>query len=301
MESWRSGIESLRHIDGSRASMEKHNDMKSPVDIRQAKREADEKFAAAKERGDLVAAESVLKEFSEQMRAFREPFELLGANFLGVAAWKNIGLEVGEAPPLPKFLTLELLDSECPLHPGEKIKDTHILVLVPKTVNGEPYTALKLDELCATRKGSGDRLIYDGADATRWKGHDWANLPQSQSEWVLIPKSDPDPKKMREKYGEEEGDKRHFREKGIAAQQKVHGEHYTEYREVKALEVMTMALLYDLTHKERLLPDYLRCEEPNAFGGRVCVGCFDANGLVVCDVFGDVDIDLIGRALARKS
>ena len=173
---------------------------------------------------------------------------------------------------------------------------------IPKTVNGEPYTALKLDELCATRKGSGDKLIYDGDDwLTKWKKQDWAYLPQAQSEWVLIPKSDPDPERMREKYGDEEGDKRHFRSKNIAAQQEVHGEHYKEYREVKALEVMTMALLYDLTHKEeRLLPDYLRCEEPNAFGGRVCVGNFNANGLKVNDDNDDNDNDNIGRALARN-
>ena len=116
----------------------------------------------------------------------------------------------------------------------------------------------------------------------------------------MLFRSDPDPERMREKYGDEEGDKRHFRSKDIAAQQDVHGKHYTEYREVKALEVMTMALLYDLTHKERLLPDYLRCEEPNAFGGRVCVGFFHADGLRVIDG-GDAHVNgHIGRALARK-
>jgi len=68
---------------------------------------------------------------------------------------------------------------------------------------------------------------------------------------------------------------------------------------VKALELMTAVLLYDLTHKERLLPDYfLRCEEPNASGGRVCVGCFFAFGLEVNDVSGGKHY--IGRALARK-
>ncbi|MEY4669226.1 MAG: hypothetical protein RL518_1925, partial [Pseudomonadota bacterium] len=120
----------------------------------------------------------------------------------------------------------------------------------------------------------------------------WASAPQSESEWVLLPKSDPDPKVSPDK---------HFRGKRIAQQQEVHTEHYQEYREAKALEVMTMALLYDLTHKERLLPDYLRCEEPNASGGRVCVGYFNASGLSVYDGFdvADADVD-IGRALARK-
>lgn len=92
-------------------------------------------------------------------------------------------------------------------------------------------------------------------------------------------------------------EKKHFRSKDIAAQQTVHELQYPEYREVKALEVMTMALLYDLAHKEQLLPDYVRCEEHDAFGGRVCVGRSVALGL---RVLGDLDVyghDLIGRAL----
>jgi hypothetical protein len=81
----------------------------------------------------------------------------------------------------------------------------------------------------------------------------------------------------------------------------VHDSHYKEYREVKTLELMTMAVLYDLTHKERLLSDcYLRCEEPNASGGRVCVGPFSAHGLGVIDDCDAHDCDDIGRALARE-
>jgi hypothetical protein len=230
----------------------------------------------------------------EMERREQLPRELLGKNFLGAEAWRKQGIDVGVEPPLPSTLTEELLTSECPLHPGEKIKDTHLLVLVPKTVNGEPYTAVKLDELCATRKGSGDKLIYDGADgATAWKEKDWASTAQVESEWVLIPKSDPDRNKLPEG--------KHFRSKNIAAQQDVHDEHYGEYREVKTLELMTAVLLYDLTNKGLLVPDYLRCEERNASGGRVCVGRFFACGLwVVDDLDGDV-IACVGRALARKS
>ena len=230
----------------------------------------------------------------EMERREQLPRELLGKNFLGAEAWRKQGIDAGVEPALPATITDELLNSACPLHPGEKIKDTHLLVLIPKTVNGEPYTALELDELCATRKGSGDKLIYDGADwATAWKEKDWARSPQVQSEWVLIPKSDPDPKKV-------PADK-HFRSKDIAAQQNVHETHYPEYREVKTLELMTAVLLYDLTNKERLVPDYLRCEEPNVSGGRVCVGPFSVSGL---GVRGGNDVSgfgSIGRALARKT
>ncbi len=220
----------------------------------------------------------------------------LGKNFLGPAQWKEaFGVEVGAVPPIPTSITKALLISDCPIEPGKLIKETHILVLIPKRVGVEPYSALKLDELCSTTKtkGSGDKLIYDGEDwATAWKEKPYASSLQTASEWVLIPKSDPDRAKV--------SPDKHFRSKDIAAQDKVHEKYYKEYREVKTLEVMTMALLYDLTHKERLLPDYVRCKEPNASGGRVCVGGFNADGLEVFDDYDDFDLDSIGRALARK-
>jgi hypothetical protein len=236
-----------------------------------------------------VSAEDFCKEMYR-----RSPPGLLGKNFLGADAWRSQGIDVGEVPRLPESITKELLESECLLHPGEKIKDTHLLVLVPKTVNGEPYTPLKLDELCSTRKGSGDKLIYDGAAwATAWRWMNWASTPQAQSEWVLIPKSDPDPSKV--------SADRHFRSEDIWAQQKVHETHYPEYREVKTVELMTAVLLYDLTNKERLVTDYLRCKEPNAFLGRVSLGWFTAKGLGVFDDRGPAGgLDTVGRALARK-
>ena len=215
----------------------------------------------------------------------------LGKNFLGAAQWKEaFGVKVGAVPPIPNSITKALLNSDCPIEPGKKIKETHILVLIPKSVGGEPYSALKLDELCSKSKGSGNKLINDGSSS--WKGQSWASTEQAASEWVLIPKGDPDPAKV--------ATDKHFRGKDIAAQDVVLRDHYKEYREVKTLEVMTMALLYDLTHKERLLPDWLRCEEPNASGGRVCVGPFDANGLWVDDDYDVRGYDGIGRALARK-
>jgi hypothetical protein len=235
-----------------------------------------------------VSAEDFCKEMDHRMVP-----GLLGKNFLGAEAWRLQGIDVGEVPRLPASITKELLESECPLHPGEKIKDTHLLVLVPKTVNGEPYSALKLDELCATRKGSGDNLIY--AEFDSWKSQEWASAPQSRSEWVLIPKSDPDPSKV--------APERHFRSKNIAAQDEVH-RLYPEYREVKTVELMTAVVLNDLVNGgPRMLEgwNYLRCEEPNAFGGRVCVGCFSANGLGVGDDSDGSGNDVFGGGIARKT
>jgi hypothetical protein len=215
--------------------------------------------------------------------------DLLGKNFLGAEEWFAQNIDVGTPPPIPSSITRELLESECPLHPRQTIKDTHVLMLVPKTVNGKAYTALELDKLCATRKGSGKRLI--GSEYTSWKSQAWAKAAQVASEWVLIPRSDPDPRVSPDK---------HFRRKNIDAQQKVHDEHYPEYREAKVIEVMTLALLNDLANgKPRVLDGcYLRRIEESASGGRVCVGFFDGNGLKVYNVDGDFVSDDIGRALA---
>jgi MoxR-like ATPase len=224
--------------------------------------------------------------------------KVMGKNFLGAEAWsKGFGVDVGPVPPIPKWITKELLEEDCQLHPGQQVKDTHILMLVPKTVAGEAYSAVKLGELCAKAKGSGD-LICNGSN--KWKEQPWAKTPQLESEWVLIPKSDPDPDKVSKD--------KHFRSKTTAQQAEVHQHYAKDYREAEALEVMTAALLNDVVHgKPRMLApegdnwNLLRCVEQNTSGGRVVVGRFRADGLwvyVAHDAYGYAHV---GGALARKS
>jgi hypothetical protein len=244
---------------------------------------------------DLQLKTSNYEKLVEEMQA---PIKAaLGRNFLGTAEWeKGFGVKVGAPPPIPESITPVLLNSKCPIHPGELIKDTHILMLIPKTVDGKVYSVFKLGELCATRTGSGERLIYDREDwANEWKTQPWANLLQGRSEWVLLPKSNPDPNKVPED--------KHCRDKNIKPQEEAYEHYAAEYREAKALEVMTMAILNDLVNGEPRILDgwnYLRCMESNASGGRVCVGFFSANGLKVGVVNDDFN-SLIGRALARKT
>ncbi|MEY4667844.1 MAG: hypothetical protein RL518_543 [Pseudomonadota bacterium] len=240
---------------------------------------------------EVIRLKSILPQDFCRHVDLQEVRELLGKNFLGADAWRSQGIAVGQEPPFPVEITKELLELECPLHPGERIKDTHLMVLMPAMVNEEPYTALKLADLCVSRRGSGDNLI---CAMNSWKDGAWASIPQSKSEWMLMPKSDPDKRKL--------PSGRHFRIKNIAAQQTVHGDHYQEYREVRVVELMTAVLLNDLVNGEpRMLEaTWLRCLEPNACGGRVTVGSFDSRGLLVHDGLVDGDRDYVGRALARK-
>jgi hypothetical protein len=137
-------------------------------------------------------------------------------------------------------------------------------------------------------------LIFDRhVTAIAWKAESWAQADQKESEWVLIPKSDPDSQKV-------PWDK-HFRSKTIADQAEVLKHYAKDYREAKALEVMTSALLNDVVHGERILSDcWLHTQELNSLGGRACVGHFSAVGLgipVFKSAYGDVRL---GCALARK-
>ena len=151
-------------------------------------------------------------------------------------------MSVGKEPLLPEFLTADLLESECPFSPGKKIKDTHLLVLIPKTVNGEPYSVLTLEELCFTREGVGQKgvLIHDNRHLSAWPDCPWASAPQGESEWVFLPRSGPD--------GEGVAGEKQFSGKGIEEQERVLREHYPEYREAKVLELVTATVLDNLVN-----------------------------------------------------
>lgn len=261
-------------------------------DIRQVHRETAEKFAAAKASGDLAAAEEAVREFSEQMRLFRDRVpaieSALGRNFLGGAAWQKIGIDVGEAPPIPEAITPELLERSCPFIPDKQMKDTHLLVLVPHRVNGWALSPKNLNFVCESHNRSGRALINHEFDV--WQGEAWASQPQSHSEWVLLSKVNPD--------GDAVPSSQHFWNKAIRGQEKVHENHYPEYREGKALEVMTGVLLSILVNNHGFLwKKYVRCQEPCPAGGRVMVGHHDYAGVKIHTRDYNYPNQSIGRAL----
>ena len=69
----------------------------------------------------------------------------------GAKKWAKYIGDVGEEPPLPEKLD-ELLKSPCRYWKGKQVKDTHMLTLIPATVNGEKLTLERLGELVKTPK-----------------------------------------------------------------------------------------------------------------------------------------------------
>jgi hypothetical protein len=108
----------------------------------------------------------------------------------GRGEWiRHIG-DSGEIPPLPLNI-YEILQSPCPFWPGKRVKDTHILVFIPRTVtriiNGNsvttPLTLRTLDELLkSSNNGTGvgygyiwDKILQEHGDT-----------PIKESHWVLM-------------------------------------------------------------------------------------------------------------------
>lgn len=61
----------------------------------------------------------------------------------GEEVWKSMRVEVPPAPSLPWNISA-IWNGPCPVYSGKKIRDTHMLVYIPETVNGKPLTLQRL-------------------------------------------------------------------------------------------------------------------------------------------------------------
>ena len=64
----------------------------------------------------------------------------------GKEMWGTYLGDIGDEPPLPPDIKA-ILSAPCPFFSGKKVEETHLLVLIPKTVNGKPLTLQTLGEL----------------------------------------------------------------------------------------------------------------------------------------------------------
>jgi hypothetical protein len=69
----------------------------------------------------------------------------------GKAKWERYFGDVGIEPALPDNI-VQILKSPCPFWPGKKVEETHLLTLIPQTVNGKPLTLKSLGKLVEAPK-----------------------------------------------------------------------------------------------------------------------------------------------------
>jgi hypothetical protein len=205
------------------------------------------------------------KKEAQHLASLRIPAMAFGAE-----AWEKYFGAVDSEPLLPSDMAT-ILDGPCPFWPDKKVRDTHLLVLIPATVGGVPFTLNLLGELIQHPKNGGHRTEYDEYYGERVKAKIGAASPP-RSYWVLMTRDVlPD-----------------SRSKMYEAQKAVVAAHARRvglpYELPHALEAATAILMHHAREGERLFGDepliYTRCQEV-VNGFPVIVGGFESSGLGV--------------------
>jgi hypothetical protein len=129
---------------------------------------------------ELGACSRVCKVWREmakkQISTFSHP------HAFGPKEWYTyFGGHLRNVPRLPSNIE-EILNSPCPFWTAKKVHETHILVLVPESVSGEPLTLKTLGEL-VQKPLQGNSTKYDCFDIGQY-----ADSPPANSHWVLMTK-----------------------------------------------------------------------------------------------------------------
>jgi hypothetical protein len=211
---------------------------------------------------------------TKHIKAFQAYYEAsvrekVGEMAFGKAKWEKYFGDIGVEPPLPKDI-VEILNSNCIFWTGQKVRDTHLLVLIPEKVNGKAFHLDSLSELIKSPK-SGHKTKYNYYD-------DYVKKElgtQSQgSHWVLMTK-DVIPDSRNKKYDDQK------------ALVQMHAQSsQIPYELPKALEAATAILMHHVETGERLCSDdpwtYTRCQEKvNNNQWPAAIGGFSSGGLRV--------------------
>src|SRR5690606_27236789 len=95
--------------------------------------------------------------------------------------WEYYFGDIGNEPPLPVNIK-NILNSNCIFWPEKKVRETHLLVLVPKTVNGNPFCLDSLSKMIRDPK-AGHKTRYRYYDDSVKKDLGGESYP---SHWVLM-------------------------------------------------------------------------------------------------------------------
>jgi hypothetical protein len=210
---------------------------------------------------------------------------------LGEVEWKHYFGDIGPAPELPSNMDT-ILDSECPFWKGKKIRDTHLLVLIPAKVNGQPFSLNLLRELIQYPKNGGHKTRYIRYNNSLLQAQ-IGSPPPDRSYWLLMTR-DVLPKSRSNTY---------------AAQEKLVADHARRvslpYEMPKALEAAAAILTHHVRDGERLYSDspwtYTHCQEGILHQSGECpavVGGFGPSGLRIR--YDDYDHDDYGVAGCLK-
>jgi hypothetical protein len=216
----------------------------------------------------------------QQLQVLLAPEETFGA-----FAWQHYYGEVGEEPALPDDIEATL-NAPCPFWPERQVKDTHLLVLIPATVDGVPFTLNLLRRLIQCPKNGGHKTQYCRyeSDVREQLG----TTSPAASYWLLM---------TRDVLPES-------RDKSYRDQKKLIATHASRtslpYEMPETLEAATAILTHYVRNGERLYSNnpktYTCCQESvdfeyqgEEYSGPAAVGEFESSGLHVDHDYYDYD------------
>lgn len=225
---------------------------------------------AKKQSQDMLSSKLAVLEEQEQkewglqkLKATEVPNMAFGA-----VDWKRYLGEVGNEPSLPKDIDA-ILNSACPFWEGSKVKETHLLVLIPARVNDQPFSLNLLGELIRRPRGGGHgtQYLYYESDVRSEIGE----FPPARSYWMLMTR-DVLAGSRNKTYAEQKAMIARYERQGYALP--------------TALEAATVTVLHHVRTGECLFSDdpwtYTRCQDMLVQNGYpALVGGFSVKGLKV--------------------
>ena len=200
----------------------------------------------------------------------------------GAEKWNKYFGNVGVEPPLPPNIE-SILNSPCLFWPAKKVFETHLLILVPATVNGKPLTLNSLQELIQNPK-EGHKTQYGYY-------HDYVKNElgnqSTSSHWVLMTR-DVIPDSRNKSYEDQK--------KLVAIHVQKSGQ---PYELPTTIDVVTCILMEHVQTGVKLYSDnpltYTRCQEKvDKNQWPVAIGGFAAGGLDVLSFWLDSADDGVG-------
>ena len=177
--------------------------------------------------------------------------------------WARYFGAVDSSPSPPSGID-QILNSPCPFWEGKQVRDTHLLVLIPSYVAGQPLTLDYLGQLIQRPQGGGHATKYDFYPS--YTRSAIGGQSPSSSYWVLMTR-DVLPGSRWESYQEQcalVAD--HAKRTGLG------------YEVPGALEAAVVMLLHHVRSGERLYSDspltWTRCRDKDTDGDPVVVGAF---------------------------
>jgi len=191
-------------------------------------------------------------------------------NRFGKKEWETYLGKIGEEPPLPENIE-EILNSPCPFYKPSglsgwfntppKVKDTHVLVLIPETVNGKPLSLNHLNDCIPNRETKFCALSVDDWSDVQIALGEILNVNVTKSYWVLVSKET-------------------FTRSNVPAQMDESIKNYKDYEIPRAIEVVTCILAAFFTTQTHLFNNsgnFTHCCDP--FKYRICVGSLPPRGI----------------------